>query len=159
QMGQQIKQMLPLLPEAAPPDLAAPPLKAAANEATLAAEPLPKALGRLFTPRGTAVLTLRARSGIKHPFLDEAHWVQVRSPATASGVTTALLARGKVTPAQLEDLEKRSRDSGGKKNLSQLLVETNLVKADDLRKLVLTQMLWEIFEVFRWREGCHAFQE
>ena len=85
--------------------------------------------------------------------------VQVRSPSTATGVTTSLLARGKVTAAQLEDLERKARESGGKKNLSQLLVETNLVKADELRKLVLSQMLWEIFEVFRWREGCQSFAE
>jgi uncharacterized protein DUF4388 len=85
--------------------------------------------------------------------------VQVRSPATAAGVTTALLARGKVTAGQLEDLEKKSRETGGKKVLSQLLVENNLVRAEELRNLVLSQMLWEIFEVFRWREGAHSFAD
>lgn len=159
QIGQQIKQMLPLLPEAPPADLAAPPLKFAANETPLAQEPLPKALGRLFQSHGTGVLTLRSRVGIKYLFLEKGNVVQVRSPSTASGVTTALLARGKVTGSQLDGLEKKARESGGKKNLSQLLVESNLVRADDLRKLVLSQMLWEIFEVFRWREGAHAFAE
>lgn len=159
QIGQQIKQMLPLLPEQPPADLAAPPLKAGPNESTLTTEPLPKALGRLFKSQSTGVLTLRSRVGIKYLFLEKGNVVQVRSPATAAGVTTSLLARGRVTAAQLEDLEKKARESGGKKNLSQLLVETNLVKADELRKLVLSQMLWEIFEVFRWREGCHSFQE
>jgi len=159
QIGQQIKQMLPILPEAPAADLAAPPLKPGPSETSLAQEPLPKALGRLFKSQSTGVLTLRARVGIKYLFLEKGNVVQVRSPNTAAGVTTMLLARGKVTAGQLEELEKRARESGGKKNLSQLLVETNLVKAEELRKLVLSQMLWEIFEVFRWREGCHAFQE
>src|SRR5260221_2724875 len=159
QIGQQIKQMLPLLPESQPADLTAPPLKFAANETPLSQEPLPKALGRLFRSQGTGVLTLRSRVGIKYLFLDKGNVVQVRSPLTAAGVTTSLLARGKVTSAQLEELEKKARESGGKKNLSQLLVETNLVRADDLRKLVLSQMLSEIFEVFRWRDGAHVFAE
>jgi len=159
QIGQQIKQMLPLLPDAPPADLAAPPLKPGPGESGLLLEPLPKALGRLFKAQATGVLTLRSRVGIKYLFMDKGNVVQVRSPNTAAGVTTMLLARGKVTAGQLEDLERRVRESGGKKNLSQLLVETNLVKAEELRKLVLSQMLWEIFEVFRWREGCHSFQE
>jgi CheY-like chemotaxis protein len=159
QIGQQIKQMLPLLHESPPGDLAAPPFKFAAGETMLAQEPLPKALGRLYRSRATGVLTLRSRVGIKYLFLEKGSVVQVRSPSTASGVTTSLLARGKVTSGQLEDLEKKARQSGGKRNLSQLLVEANLVRADELRKLVLSQMLWEIFEVFRWREGAHAFAE
>src|SRR5438105_2968096 len=159
QIGQQIKQMLPLLPEGPPADLAAPPLKPGAGETPLAQEPLPKALGRLFKSRSTGVLTLRSRVGIKYLFLEKGDVVQVRSPNTAAGVTTMLLARGRVTAAQLEDLEKKARESGGKKNLSQLLVETKLVHPDELRKLVLSQMLWEIFEVFRWREGCQSFAE
>ena len=159
QIGQQIKQMLPLLPEAPAADLAAPPLKFGPNELPLSQEPLPKALGRLFRAQATGVLTLRSRVGIKYLFLEKGNVVQVRSPSTAAGVTTSLLARGKVTAGQLEELEKKARESGGKKNLSQLLVESNLVRPDDLRKLVLTQMLWEIFEVFRWREGAHAFAE
>jgi len=159
QIGQQIKQLLPILPESPPADLAAPPLKPGPNETSLASEPLPKALGRLYRSLATGVLTLRSRVGIKYLFLEKGNVVQVRSPATASGVTTALLARGRVTSAQLEENEKKARKSGGKKVLSQLLVETNLVSADELRKLVLSQMLWEIFEVFRWREGCHAFAE
>ncbi|HUJ28878.1 MAG TPA: DUF4388 domain-containing protein, partial [Myxococcales bacterium] len=140
-------------------DLAAPPLRAGPNETTLAQEPLPKALGSRFRAQATGVLTLRSRVGIKYLFLEKGKVVQVRSPNTAAGVTTMLLARGKVTAGQLEETEKRAREGGGKKNLSQLLVETNLVKADELRKLVLSQMLWEIFEAFRWREGCHSFQE
>src|SRR5438128_989181 len=48
QIGQQIKQMLPILPEAPPADLSGPPLRPAANETSLAQEPLPKALGRLY---------------------------------------------------------------------------------------------------------------
>ena len=159
QIGQQIKQMLPLLPEAPAADLAAPPLKFGANETPLSQEPLPKALGRLFRTSATGVLTLRSRVGIKYLFLEKGNVVQVRSPSTAAGVTTSLLARGKVTAGQLEELEKKARESAGKKNLSQLLVESNLVRPDDLRKLVLSQMLWEIFEVFRWREGAHAFAE
>ena len=159
QIGQQIKQMLPLLPEAPATDLAAPPLKLGPNEQPLSQEPLPKALGRLFRTQATGVLTLRSRVGIKYLFLEKGNVVQVRSPSTAAGVTTALLARGKVTAGQLEELEKKARESAGKKNLSQLLVESNLVRPDDLRKLVLSQMLWEIFEVFRWREGAHAFAE
>ena len=159
QIGQQIKQMLPILPETPQADLAAPPLEPAPNETLLASEPLPKALGRLYKSQATGVLTLRSRVGIKYLFLEKGHVVQVRSPATASGVTTALFARGRVTAAQLEETEKKARKSDGKKNLSQLLVETNLVSADELHKLVLSQMLWEIFEVFRWREGCHAFSE
>lgn len=159
QIGQQIKQMLPLLPEPPAPDLAAPPLRIGPNEKALAQEPLPRALGRLHRAQATGVLTLRSRVGIKYLFVEKGNVVQVRSPATAAGVTTALLARGRVTSAQLEDLEKKARESGGKKNLSQLLVETGLVKAEELRKLVLSQMLWEIFEVFRWREGVHAFAE
>src|SRR5207253_9467449 len=122
-------------------------------------EPLPKALGRLYKAQVTGVLTLRSRVGVKYLFLEKGNVVQVRSASTAAGVTTALLARGRVTSAQLEEAEKRARDSRGKKILSQLLVETNLVKADELRKLVLSQMLWEIFEVFRWREGSHLFAE
>jgi hypothetical protein len=97
--------------------------------------------------------------GIKYLVLEKGNVVQVRSPSTATGVTTSMLARGRVTAGQLEELEKKSRESGGKKTLSQLLVDTHLVKVDELRKLVLSQMLWEIFEVFRWREGCHAFVE
>src|SRR5713226_4136725 len=159
QIGQQIKQMLPLLPEAPAADLAAPPLKFGPNESPLTQEPLPKALGRLYKAQATGVLTLRSRVGIKYLFLEKGNVVQVRSPATASGVTTSLLARGKVTAGQLEELERKARESGGKKNLSQLLVESNMVRAEDLRKLVLSQMLWEIFEVFRWREGGHAFAE
>src|SRR3954468_2619241 len=159
QIGQQIKQMLPLLPEPVAADLAAPPLRTGPNETSLQQEPLPKALGRLFKAHATGVLTLRSRVGIKYLFLEKGNVVQVRSPATAAGVTTALLARGRVNSAQLEDLEKKARESGGKKNLSQLLVETNLVKAEELRKLVLSQMLWEIFEAFRWREGAHVFAE
>jgi CheY-like chemotaxis protein len=159
QIGQQIKQLLPLLPEPPAADLAAPPLKFGPSETPLSQEPLPKALGRFFQAHATGVLTLRSRVGIKYLFLEKGNVVQVRSPATAAGVTTSLLARGKVTAGQLEELEKKARESGGKKNLSQLLVETNLVRADDLRKLVLSQMLWEIFEVFRWREGGHAFAE
>lgn len=159
QIGLQIKQMLPLLPEAPAADLAAPPLKAGPNEAELSREPLPKALGVRHRAQATGVLTLRSRVGIKYLFLEKGNVVQVRSPNTAAGVTTMLLARGKVTSGQLEETEKRARESGGKKNLSQMLVETNLVRADELRKLVLSQMLWEIFEAFRWREGCHSFQE
>jgi len=159
QIGQQIKQMLPLLPETPSAELSAPPLKTGPNETLLAAEPLPRALGRLHKVQATGVLTLRSRVGIKYLFLEKGHVVQVRSPSTASGVTTSLLARGRVTAAQLEELEKKSRESGGKRALSQLLVDHNMVKVDELRKLVLTQMLWEIFEVFRWRDGCHAFAE
>ena len=151
--------MLPLLPEAPAADLAAPPLKFGPNETPLTQEPLPRALGLLFRALATGVLTLRSRVGIKYLFLEKGNVVQVRSPSTASGVTTSLLARGKVTAGQLEELEKKARESSGKKNLSQLLVESNLVRPDDLRKLVLSQMLWEIFEVFRWREGGHAFAE
>ena len=159
QMGQQIKQMLPIVPDAPASNLAAPPLKPGPGETALSAEPLPKALGRIGRAQLTGVLTLRSRVGIKYLFIEGGNVVQVRSPATASGVTTALLARGRVSSLQLEQLEKTARASGGKKNLSQLLVETNLVRAEELRKLVLSQMLWEIFEVFRWREGCHSFQE
>ena len=159
QIGQQIKQMLPILPEAPPADLAAPPLRPGPNETSLAQEPLPRTLGRLHKEQLTGVMTLRSRVGIKYLFVEKGNVVQVRSQVTASGVTTSLLARGRVTPQQLEELERRSRESGGKKVLSQLLVESNLVRADELRKLVLVQMLWEIFEVFRWREGCHAFSE
>lgn len=159
QIGQQIKQMLPLLPETPNAELSAPPLKTGPSETLLAAEPLPRALGRLHKAQATGVLTLRSRVGIKYLFLEKGHVVQVRSPATASGVTTSLLARGRVTAGQLEELEKRSRASGGKRTLSQLLVDHNMVKVDELRKLVLTQMLWEIFEVFRWRDGCHAFAD
>ena len=112
QIGQQIKQMLPLLPEPAPADLAAPPLKPGPGETPLAQEPLPKALGRLLRSQATGVLTLRSRVGIKYLFFEKGNVVQVRSPATAAGVTTALLARGKVTGAQLEDLEKKYDDSG-----------------------------------------------
>jgi|GEM_PF-889266 len=159
QMGQLIKQMLPIL--AAPPahDLAAPPLRPANGEISLAVEPLPKALGRLHRDKLTGVLTLRSRVGIKYLFVERGDVVQVRSPATASGVTTALLGRGRVTALQLEKLEKEARESSGKKILSQLLVESGLVRAEELRKLVLSQMLWEIFEVFRWREGMHGFAE
>ena len=63
----------------------------------LAQEPLPKALGRLYRSRATGVLTLRSQVGIKYLFLEKGSVVQVRSPSTASGVTTSLLARGKVT--------------------------------------------------------------
>src|SRR5206468_3908621 len=42
QIGQQIKQMLPLLPEPAAADLATPPPKPTANETALTAEPIPK---------------------------------------------------------------------------------------------------------------------
>jgi len=45
QIGQQIKQMLPILPELPNADLAAPPLKPGPNETSLAQEPLPRALG------------------------------------------------------------------------------------------------------------------
>ncbi len=105
------------------------------------------------------MLTLRARAGIKYLFVERGNVVQVRSASTATGVTTALLARGRVSAQQLEQLEKTARASQGKKLLSQLLVEAGLVKQDELRKLILGQMLWEIFEVFRWREGLHAFNE
>lgn len=159
QVGALIKQLLPALPEPAPPDLAGPALKPAPGEVPLAREPLPRTLGRLAREGRTGVLTLRSRVGIKYLFFEKGNVVQVRSPATASGITTALLARGRVTPAQLENLEKTARESQGKKLLSGLLVETNLVKPEELRKLVLGQMLWEIFEAFRWREGLHAFAE
>ena len=159
QIGAQIKQMLPIVPDAPPADLAAPPLRPGPSETLLSQEPLPRALGRLHKAQLTGVMTLRSRVGIKYLFVEKGNVVQVRSQVTASGVTTSLLARGRVTPQQLEELERRSRESAGKKVLSQLLVESNLVRADELRKLVLVQMLWEIFEVFRWREGCHAFSE
>ena len=159
QIAQQIKQMLPILPEAPASDLAAPPLRPANGEISLGVEPLPKALGRLHREKLTGVLTLRSRIGIKYLFVEKGDVVQVRSPATATGVTTALLARGRVSSLQLEKLEKDARESGGKKILSQLLVESGLVRAEELRKLVLSQMLWEIFEVFRWREGMTAFAE
>src|SRR5207248_630547 len=134
QMGQQIKQMLPILPERTQPDLAAPPLKTGPNETSLAAEPLPRALGRLHKSSATGVLTLRSRVGIKYLFMEKGDVVQVRSPSTAAGVTTSLLARGRVNSQQLEEMEKRARESGGKKTLSQLLVETNLVRVEELRK-------------------------
>src|SRR5437879_1724977 len=118
QIGQQIKQMLPLLPEAPAADLAAPPLKPGPGETSLVQEPLPKALGRIFKMQGTGVLTLRSRVGIKYLFLEKGNVVQVRSPNTAAGVTTMLLARGRVTAGQLEDLEKRARESGGQKSQS-----------------------------------------
>jgi CheY-like chemotaxis protein len=159
QIGLHMKQMLPLLPEAPPADLAAPPLKPGTGETSLLAEPLPRCLGRLHRRGLTGVLTLRARAGIKYLFVERGNVVQVRSASTATGVTTALLARGRVSAQQLEQLEKTARASQGKKLLSQLLVEAGLVKQDELRKLILGQMLWEIFEVFRWREGLHAFNE
>src|SRR6266851_6442574 len=52
QIGAHMKQMLPLLPEPPPGDLAAPPLKPGPGETPLAQEPLPKALGRVFKARG-----------------------------------------------------------------------------------------------------------
>src|SRR5437762_6464653 len=122
QIGQQIKQMLPIVPDSPNADLTAPPLKPGPNETSLAQEPLPRALGRLHKTQATGVLTLRSRVGIKYLFLEKGNVVQVRSPSTATGVTTSLLARGRVTAGQLEDLEKKARESGGKKTLSQLLV-------------------------------------
>lgn len=159
QMGQQIRQMLPPRPAASASELAAPPLKAAASEVSLAAEPLARALGRLHKAQATGVLTVRSRTGIKYLFVEKGSVVQVRSPSTAAGVTTALLARGRVSTAQLEEQEKRARESGGKKILSQILVESGLVRAEELRKLVLGQMLAEMYEVFGFREGFHAFVE
>lgn len=159
QIGAQIKQLLPIVPEPPAADLAAPALRPGPGETPLSEEPLPRALGRLFKEGRTGVLTLRSSVGIKYLFLEKGNVVQVRSPSTASGVTTALLGRGRVTPAQLENLEKNARESAGKKLLSQLLVDSGLVRPDELRKLVLGQMLWEIFEAFRWREGLHAFAE
>src|SRR5260370_34361857 len=47
QIGQQIKQMLPLLPDAPPADLAAPPLKPGPNDTSVAADPVPRPLARL----------------------------------------------------------------------------------------------------------------
>ncbi len=159
QIGLLIKQMLPAIPVAPAADLAAPPLKLGTGEIALTQEPLPRALGRLHKAQQTGVLTLRSRVGIKYLFVEKGNVVQVRSPSTASGVTTSLLARGRVTTQQLEQLERKARESGGKKILSQLLVESGSVRQDELRKLVLSQMLWEIFEVFGWREGCHAFAD
>ena len=159
QIGALIKSMLPVAPVEPAKDLAAPPLKLGAGEVSLLQEPLPKALGRLHKAQQTGVLTLRSRVGIKYLFVEKGNVVQVRSPSTASGVTTSLLSRGRVTTQQLETLERTARESAGKKILSQLLVESGLVRKEELRKLVLSQMLWEIFEVFRWREGCHAFAD
>ena len=154
-----LKQMLPIAPEPPAADLAAPPLKPGQGETLLSVEPLPRVLGRLHRDLLTGVLTVRSRIGIKYLFIERGNVVQVRSPSTASGVTTSLLARGRVTPGQLEKQEQTARESQGKRTLSQLLVESGLVRPDELRKLVLGQMLWEIFEVFRWREGVQAFAE
>ncbi len=159
QIALHLKQMLPLQPQLQPQDLTAPPLKPGQGETLLSVEPLPRTLGRLHQGLLTGVLTVRSRIGIKYLFIEKGQVVQVRSPSTASGVTTALLARGRVTPLQLEKQEQAARESQGKKTLSQLLVESGLVRPDELRKLVLGQMLWEIFEVMRWRDGVHAFAE
>ena len=159
QISALLKQMLPLAPEPPAADLAAPPLKPGQGETLLSVEPLPRVLGRLHRDLLTGVLTVRSRIGIKYLFIERGNVVQVRSPSTASGVTTSLLARGRVTPGQLEKQEQTARESQGKRTLSQLLVESGLVRPDELRKLVLGQMLWEIFEVFRWREGVQAFAE
>src|SRR5438552_2498741 len=48
QIGQQIKTMLPIVPDSPNADLTAPPLRPTAGETPLHHEPLPKALGRLF---------------------------------------------------------------------------------------------------------------
>src|SRR5438105_1824852 len=136
QIGQQIKQMLPLLPEGPPADLAAPPLKPGAGETPLAQEPLPKALGRLFKSRSTGVLTLRSRVGIKYLFLEKGDVVQVRSPNTAAGVTTMLLARGPDTDEQLKLLQLTERERSivnlidGTKTLQEIVSIADLAGTD-----------------------------
>lgn len=122
-----------------------------AKSGSLAQTPLPLLLHALLTEERSATLELKLRNLEKRVHFDVGVPVGCDSNLLHESLGKALVAKGKLTEAQLHSLLSDSAATG--KPLQALLVEKQLVSGFELIKLLQANLGHTLLDAFRWADA------
>jgi hypothetical protein len=108
---------------------------------------------------GVLRITSHLRNNEGTVFFDDGAIVFAAMRSNPHRLGEALLASGKVTPAELEHARAVQQREGGRRRLGQIFVEMGALTPHELDKEVEAQIEEAVFELLSWREGFFSFME
>ncbi|MDP1829408.1 MAG: DUF4388 domain-containing protein [Archangium sp.] len=122
-----------------------------AKSGSLAQTPLPLLLHALLTEERSATLELKLRNLEKRVHFDAGALVGCESNLLHETLGKGLVAKGKLTEAQLHGLLSESAATG--KSVQALLLERQLVSGSELFKLLQANLGHTLLDAFRWADA------
>lgn len=129
---------------------------------TLSDTPFPELLNNIYRSMADGILVLEGenkdKGKVKRIYFKKGHILFAKTNLISERLSNILLRARKITPEDLERIEKKINSSESKKKWGEYALEEMIIQPSDLEIALRIQTYLIIKEIFTWQQGNYHFE-